>query len=150
MANSANWVGHAALSAMQTLLTELVEEGHVDEVTLDPQGVEWSGSKRFLYLRLAGGNFALAGMSGTYSDVDRSLLIRCYGTQSATEGVALALERLIALVIDKIQDNLADFHSLDPPCQVEGFSVVDDPAFSSELDLSAATLEVTIRNHGRS
>lgn len=78
-------------------------------------------------------------------------MIQCFADQTATEGVILSLETMLANVRDKITSGItaADgFKSLDPPVQVEGCSVTDDPNYSLERDISSATLELRISNHG--
>lgn len=147
MANSGNWIRHSGLVHLKTVLDELIDENLLDLVTLDPTNSDWNDEARVAYLRGGPDSHELIGVPGTDIDCDAQLLVRVYASKTATEGVSLALERIIAEVRDKIIEHISDFWSLDPPMQVEGLSLVDDPAFSMERDLSAATIEVRVRSH---
>jgi hypothetical protein len=140
---SENWARYRAVAYLRDLLGELIPE-HLDLVTLDPHSTELSPYKRAAWIR-GGGDEHEAETH--HVNLDATILIRLYGSTNATEGVSLALERMLAEVRDHIHARRMDFHQLDPPMQYESASVVDDPAFSAERDLSALTLAVSIRTH---
>jgi len=151
LANSANWLRHSALVYLNTLLGQLVTAAKADQVTTEPTSLEFKDSKRVIYIRPGEDDQVLSGIPGDDVALEAVIYIRCWGSVTAAEGIALSLETLIANVRDKIAEGITasdGFRSLDPPAQVEGCSVIDDPAFSMERDLSGATLALRIKNHG--
>jgi len=151
MTYSPNWLRHAALSYLNTLLGELVTSGDIDQVTIDPTSLEFNDSKRVVYIRPGEDDHSVSGIPGDDVSIEAVIYIRCWGSVTSSEGLSLSLETILAKVRDKINTGITasdGFKSLDPAVQVEGFSVVDDPAFSSERDLSGATLALRISNHG--
>jgi hypothetical protein len=148
---SANWIRHSALAYLQTLLGELVTAGNVDKVTVDPTNSEWKDADRVIFIRPGDDDHNFSGIPGDDVEFSASILIRCWGSPTATEGIILSLETILAEVRDKIGEGIVaenGFKALDPPVQVEGCSISDDPNYSMERDISAATLELRISNHG--
>lgn len=145
MAKSANWTRHSALVYLEELLGELVGDS-IDAVTLDPKGPELNDRYRTVFIRGGDDSLEIAGSPGEV-DLTASIMVRCFAPAIRTESIQLTLEAMIATVRDKIADNIDAFHELDPPCQVESMPLVDDPAYAHERDLSAATIQVTVRSH---
>lgn len=136
---------------LETLLGELVTAGKIDRIETKLTNTEWKKTDRVITIRPGDDEMLLAGIPASDMELTASILIRCYGNQTAAEGVALSLETILAEVRDKIVEGILSgtgFSGLDPPVQIESCSLVDDPAFSAERDLSAATLELRIKNHG--
>lgn len=122
-----------------------------DEVTTDPTNSEWKDSDKVIFIRPGPDDHNFIGIPGNDVQLSASILIRCWGSTAETEDIVRSLERILANVRDKIAEGIVSesgFRYLDPPVQVEGCSVTDDPAYSTEQDISAATLELRISNHG--
>jgi len=145
MAKSANWTRHSALVYLEELLGELVGDS-IDAVTLDPKGPELNDRYRTVFIRGGDDSLDITGSPGEI-DLTASILVRCFAPAIKTESIQLTLEAMIAAVRDQILSSLWDFHELDPPCQVESLSLVEDPAYAHERDLSAATIQLTIKSH---
>ena len=151
MANSTNWLRYSALVYLNTLLGQLVTAGKADQVILKPTSLEFKDSKRVIYIRPGEDDQVLSGIPGDDVSLEATVYIRCWGSVTSSEGIILSLETLIANVRDKILEGITSasgFKSLDPPVQVEGCSIIDDPAYSMERDVSGATLALRIKNHG--
>lgn len=147
MANSAFWMQYAGVVKIAALLSELVTSKDLDLVTLDPKDERITPGLRAALIYLGDDSHAIVGTAGKTDDLSTSVLVRVYGSQNAERGVVLELAWLLATVRDKIKGAFADFFDLDPPMQLDSLSLIEDPAFSAERDLSAATIEVRFRNH---
>ena len=148
---SPNWIRHSTQIYLQTLLGELVTAGKIDKVETDPTNHEWADFDRVIFIRPGDDDHNYSGIPGDDVEISASILIRCWGSPTASEGIILSLETILACVRDKIGEGIVSpsgFRALDPPVQVEGCSIYDDPNYSMERDISAATLELRIKNHG--
>jgi len=145
MAKSANWMRHSVLAYLETLLDELVPDT-IDAVTMDPKGPELNDRYRTVFIRGGDDTLEITGSPGEV-DLTASIMIRCFAPAIKTESIQLTLESMVASVRDQIADHIDAFHTLDPACQVEAMSLVDDPAYAHERDLSAATIQLTVRSH---
>jgi len=126
-------------------------EKKIDELAELPTNTEWKDSERVVVILPGGDELLFSGIPGGDIELSASIFITCYGAKTASEGIILSLETVLAEVRDKITAGILaanGFGSLDPPVQVEGCSISDDPRFSMERDLSSATLELRIKNHG--
>jgi len=126
-------------------------EKKADKVETTPTNTEWKDSDKVIFIYPGGDDHSFSGVPGDDVELSASILIRCWGSSTAAEGIIMSLETLLAEVRDKIRKGItaADgFKSLDPPVQVEGCSVSDDPGYSMERDLASAALELRIKNYG--
>ena len=148
-----NWYRHSCLTYLVgTMFPAMIaaDPATLDAVTDDPFSTAFKRENaRIAYVRGGDDTQDLTkGAPGAIIVNEGSILIRLYAAKTATEGVSKALERLIADTRDRIITSIkADaFRDLDPEVEIVGCSIIDDPVFSHERDLSAATLELTIRS----
>lgn len=131
---------------LDSLLAEMIADGHVDKVVLTPTDRDMldAGAAIWIY----GGNDALrlAGIPQTDLEIEAPLLVRMWGV--ADDNLALNLEELVARVRDKIVGAVEanSFSALDPPVEVLSLDLIDDPNYDIQRDFSEATLAVRVRN----
>jgi len=126
-------------------------EKKVDKVETTPTNTEWKDSDRVIFIYPGADEHSFSGIPGDDVELSASIFIKGWGSSTAAEGIIMSLETLLAEIRDKIREGIVSetgFRSLDPPVQVEGCSISDDPGYSMERDLSTATLELRIKNHG--
>jgi hypothetical protein len=151
MALSNFWLRHTAMAFLKTLLEELVTEGYLDLVTLDPLSLETASTKDQVWIR--GGpdlEVPFLGIPGTDFKISSLIYIRCWAKPRQDEGVSQSIEALVARVRDKILEGMSrtnSFKAQDPPIQVHDASLVEDPAFDSQRDYGAATIGLEIAAH---
>ena len=144
--NSVHWIRHAAITKLRSILDTLVASGSLDYVHVGAPTAEYLPAHRVAGIYGGTDSQRFAGVGGDM-ELEATIVVRLWGSHTASEGVVLSVERLAATVRDAIADELMAFHQLDPPMQLEGVSITDDPSYGWERDLAAVTLEVRVAAH---
>lgn len=139
-----HWIRYAAMQKLESILQELIAAGKLDQVMLRPASRELNPRDRAVQILPGEDSHSFEGQD---VELEVTIRLRVFGPQTSAEGAILSLERLIAEIRDALESHVHEFHVMDPPGQLDGASVVDDPEFSLERDLSSALIEVRIRSH---